>query len=188
MSLREITSKHRRSELKTGVHLVTISDMFYLRNAEKEIIKFDGFPAIIIQFKGKTGLHEQLYVIDKGNRQFYFDKVLSDAKVPVEPGKPAQKVDCVGKKLYVAIREVRYVNDENVVMENGEPVIEYQIFQTIPSVEGIIPNLKGDPALNNDRPMDQFVTYKNTSTGFLEVTKEPEINISDEWTPPNFDI
>ncbi len=179
MSLKTIISRHRKSELKTGGHLVSIFDMFYLRNAQKELLKIDGFSAIVIKFKGETGYHDQLYVMDKSYRQKRFVDVLNHAKVLIEPGKPPDKKECVGKKLWIFIQEVHYVNNEVVVMEDGEPVIEYQIFKTEPIREGIIPKLKGDPLLNNGRAFDQFVTYKNKSSVF--------INEEDEWTPPTFE-
>lgn len=178
--MKSIESKYRKTELKTGVHLVSISDLFYLRNAQKEIIKINDFPAIIIQYKSKEGLHEQLYVIDKSHQQYFFDKVLADAKVPKEDKKPFKKEDCIGKKLYIAIQEVHYVNNENVILENEKPKIDYQIFETIPCSEGIMPKILGDPIFNNGRPTDKFITYKNISTPFLEVEKEEE--------PPTFYI
>ncbi len=171
--MKPIESKYRKSELKTGVHLVSINDLFYLRNAQKEIVKISGHLAIIIQYKSKDAIHEQLYVMDKSSRQHYFNKVLKDANVPKEEGKAFKKEDCLKKKLYIAIQEVHYVNNENVILENGEPKVDYQIFQTMPCSEGIIPRINGDPEYNNGRPMDKFITYKNVSTPFMEAEKEP---------------
>ncbi len=175
--MKPIESKHRKTELKTGTHLVTINDLFYLRNAQKEIMKIDGFPAIIIQYKSKEGLFEQLYVIDKGKRQHYFEKALNDANVPKEEGKQRSKEQCVGKKLYIAIQEVHYVNNENPILENEEPKIEYQIFKTIPFSEGVIPKLAGDPLLSNSRPQDQFITYKNINSEFINQEDAPTFYI-----------
>ncbi len=162
------TFKERRSELKAGVYLVEISDLFYLRNEVGELVRKDAFPIAIIQYKSKEGAIDQLYVIDKGKRQFYFDKALSDAKVPKETGNPFKKEDCIGKQLYIAIQEVWHVNNEHVIEENGEPVIEYQIFRTMPFNESVVPKLKGDPLLNNGIAQDKFKTYINKNTPFAD--------------------
>lgn len=180
MSFSTVTSKYRKSEIKTGVHLVEISDLFYLRNAAKEIIKINGFPAIIVQFRNKGGIHEQMYLADKGVRQKYFYDVLRNAKVPFEAGQSPKKENCIHKKLYIAIQEIHHVCDENIVKENGEPIIEYRIFKTIPVNGDIVPKLKGDPLFNNGIAQDDFKTYKNTSTSFIEIEKEEE--------PPTFFI
>ncbi len=178
-TLKTIESKHRKSELKAGVHLVTIADLSYARDAQKEIMKFDGFHAIIIKYKGATGIHEQFYIIDKKSRQYYFDKALKDANVPMEAGKAPDKKDIIGKKLYIAIQEVHHVNDDKVIEVDGSPMIEYQIFRTMPVAEGIIYKLTGDPLLNNGRPSDEFLIYINKNDGFINTEK-------DEWEAPDF--
>lgn len=156
----QAVAKHRRSDLKTGVHLVFISDISFLRNAAKEIIKVDGFAAIVVQFKGEIGMHEQMYICDNGYRQKYFTKMLEDARVPIEKGKHPHKDVILGKKVYVAIQEVHHVDNERVVLQDGEPMIEYHIFKTIKYDENIAPKLKGDPLLGGVASGD-FVTYKN---------------------------
>lgn len=166
--MKTISAKHRKSELKTGVHRVTISALSYARNAVGDIMKYNGFPAIIIQYKNKLGVHDQFYIIDKGKRQHYFDKALDSAKVIREAGKPPKKEDILGKELYIAIQEIHYVCDDKVLKEGDEPIIEYQIFKTIPISEGIIPKLHGDPLLNNGIASDDFVTYINKNDNFVE--------------------
>lgn len=196
--MKSIQSKTRRSELKTGVHEVVIHDMFYLRNASKEIQKIDGFVAIVVRFVGpKKSIHDNLYIIDGGYRQKYFQKLLVDAGVVVVEGQSPKKEEIVGKKLFIAIQEVHHVNDDKAVLEDGEPVIEYHIFKTMPIAKDK-PKLTGDPENNHGFPMDQFVTYKNMSSPFIgsveEVKEEAEFIDdgphfeTDNDELPNFDV
>ncbi len=161
--MKTITAKHIKSELGTGLHAVTIHDMFYLRNASKEVQKIDGFVAIVVRFiNKKKASHENLYIMDGDYRQKYFQKMMVDAGVVITPGKNPDKKDIVGRSLYVAIQEVHHVNDEKIIIEDGEPVIEYHVFRTMPFTEDR-PKMTGDPENNNGIAMDQFVTYKNMS-------------------------
>ncbi len=177
--MKTIIAKHIKSELGTGLHPVTIHDMFYLRNASKEVQKIDGFVAIVVRFiNKKKASHENLYIMDGDYRQKYFQKMMVDAGVVITLGKNPDKKDIVGRSLYVAIQEVHHVNDEKIIIEDGEPVIEYHIFKTMPLTEDR-PKMTGDPENNNGIPMDQFVTYKNMSGPLIhESTGEFKVDTS----------
>jgi len=176
----QAVAKHRRSDLRTGVHLVSISDLSFLRNAAKEIIKVDGFAAIVVKFTNKTGTHEQMYICDGSYRQKYFSKMLADAGVVVENGKNPHKDAIVGKKLYVAVQEVHRVDNEKVVFEDGEPLIEYHIFKTAKYDETFAPRINGDPLTNNGIASGDFVSYRNIAS--LVKHKTSESNESNEPT------
>lgn len=169
MSLAPIERKLKFSSIKTGTHLVEIADMLYLRNAAGEAIKnAQGHPTIVVVFrKSKEELMEKHYVVDGGQSQKRFNNMLRVAQVKMDAGIPKKK-DIIGKKLYVCVQEVHYVNDDQVVLEDdgsGQARIEYHIFRIYPDVYlGKAPRVKGDPAMNPDGiPGDEFVTYVNIS-------------------------
>lgn len=170
--MRTIEAKHKRSILPAGIHLVSIVDMYYLRNAAKELILVDGFPTIIIKFHNKAKeTHEQTYVLDKSWRQNYFKSVLIDAGIEPTPGVSPKKEEIIGRKLYVAIQEVHYVDDDKIVIEDGDPRIDHHIFKTFKAIEGgIPPRIKGDPAVTGI-PQGEFITYKNISDPHVEEKK-----------------
>lgn len=173
MSLTPIENKRKKSEIVAGTYPVTIYDMFVHKNAEKQPIQVNGCMAIIVQFiNDKKQVHDQMYIMDKGFKQKYFIDMLKAAGVSFAGGQPSRN-DCVGKKLYISIQEVHYVNDDEVLFDaEGKPLIDYHIFRTNPIVEGMkAPNIKGDPAVNGVA-CDMFVTYKNVSDGFTKEEKK----------------
>jgi len=67
MSIEALKFKPKINEIQTGVHLLCISDMFYLKEG-KALKKIGGHPVIIVHFReGKNKLHEQMYIIDGHN-------------------------------------------------------------------------------------------------------------------------
>ncbi len=172
--MKTVESKRKVSEIKTGGHLVIISDMFYLRDASKALQQIDGHPAIVVRFKdGKNQIHEQTYIIDGGVKQKYFQNMLNAAQVSMKGGAP-QKNEVIGKRLWIFICEVHYVNDDKVVLDHDDkPVTDYYVFKVYPYMEGVKkPHVTGDPDHNNGIPSGDFVSYKNVSDSF---TKE-EVN------------
>lgn len=170
MSLKPIKSTVKKSDIKTGTHLLMISDMYVPKTATKEPMKFDGHIAIIVQFKdGKNNLHEQMYIIDGGIKQKYFDNMLRVAQVPTENG-PPKKSDAVGKRLWGCIQEVHYtMGNEIVEDENGVEKIDYQLFKILPYVEGSKkPSIKGDPEENLGHAAGDFIVYKNIAGEFMK--------------------
>lgn len=179
MSLTPLIRQVKRNDIKAGVHIVSINDMSYLRNGAKEIMKTDGFPTIIVQFKkSKDELHEKHYLIDKGFRKKYFDNLLRIAQVDTSGGAP-KKSDVVGKQLWISIQEVHYVNDDQIVLDengSGNPKIDYNIFKVFPYVEGgRKPILRGDPESNDGIASEDFITYKN-------ISKNTEPTAVERWT------
>ena len=183
MSLHPLIRQVKKNEIKSGVHLVVINDMIYLRNAAKEIIKTtEGYPTIIVQFKkSKEELHEKHYLIDKGYKQKYFDNMLRIAQVDTNNGAP-KKTDIIGKKLWIAVQEIHYVDDDQIVLdenESGNAKIDYHIFKVFPYVEGgRKPIIKGDPEMNNGIASEDFITYKNISN--KTDNKNISISVKDE--------
>jgi hypothetical protein len=181
--MKTIHAKHKRSEIGTGIQLVTITDMFYLRDAARNIIKIDGFVSIIVKFKNKAGdVHDQMYVWDGDWRQKVFQSMLASTGIEITPGKSPDVKEIIGKKLYIAIQEVHYVDDDKVVIEDGDPKIEHHIFRTFKADSLKPPTIKGNP-LVEIRASGEFVTYKNVSKPYVHEApikdKPSEVNVDE---------
>src|SRR3990167_2743763 len=157
MSLQPIERIRNVSEIKTGTHLICISDMNLLKYPDGKIQKVSGFPAIIVTYKdGKNKRHDQCYVMDNDFRQKSFERMMQAAQVPMASGTP-KKVDAIGKRLWAAIREVHYVEDDVIVQEDGKDKIEYFIFKVYPFMEGgKKPKILGDPEDNDGLVGQEF--------------------------------
>lgn len=177
--MKDLEVKRKVSEMRTGGHLAVISDMFLLRNANREPIRSpEGHPSIVIQFKnGKNQLHEKSYMMDGDKFQKYFENVLAAAQVPNYKNGPDKK-DIIGKRLWIFISECHYVDDDQIIMDiDGNPKIDYFIFKVFPFIEGgKKPSVKGDPEDNNGIPTGDFVTYKNESG---ELQPKPSMSYTD---------
>ncbi len=159
-----------------GLHIATIVDVFYLLNEAKEILHIDGNNLLVVKFSNEEGKHhDQLYPLDKGWRQKSFQYMFESCGA-----KSAKRSEMVSKKLYIAIQEVHYVDDDKVILEDGQPRIEYHIFRTFPYIEGNkSPKIKGNP-LTEGFAQGEFITYKNLSAPYdqqdpiIEEKKKPE--------------
>ncbi len=159
---KEIKAK-RISQITTGTHLVMIADILYLRNAAKELIlNHDQHPTLIVMFKNdKSQIHEQHYILDGDKKQEQFQKMITIAQVPMIDGKPNKK-DAIGKRLWIAVREVHHIMDGQPIIDDGVPVIEYFIFRVSPYIDGgKKPLISGDPNDNNGIASGVFIDYKN---------------------------
>ena len=185
MSLSPLQSKRRRTEITTGTHLAVIADMFLLRNDKKDLIKKDDCLSIVVIFKdGKNNVHEQHYLLDNGIRQGYFMNMIKMAQVPMEEGKQPKKSDAIGKRLWLSIQEIHHVNDDQIIHEEGVPVIEYRLFKVHPHMDGgKKPIVKGDPEENNGIAGDEFISYNNQSGEMSSILNEQikkEVKITED--------
>jgi len=202
MSLEAEKSK-RISEITAGVHLVTILSMKRLLDSNKNQVIKDGEMAIIITFAtGDNRRHEQVYYLGKGNegRERYFTSMCLDAGVDMSKT-PLEKKDVIGKRLWIAIKEVfTLINGGEDVLKDitGAEVIEYFVFQTAPVFDPErAPTWKGDPAKNDGNAMDLFVGYKDEGSGYefgeentLQVEQAAGIIVEERKIDamPNFDV
>src|SRR5688572_18224431 len=127
--MKTVESKRKISELKTGTHLATISDMYYLKDAAGKMDQVDGCPVIVVDFRdGQNFSHIQHYIIDGSNRQKYFQNMLNASQVSLKDGNP-KKDELIGKRLWISICEMHFVNDDEVVLDaEGNEKIDYFIF------------------------------------------------------------
>ena len=169
---RQDANKEIVSTMGTGIHLATIVDAFYLTGPINEKIKVDGFYVYVVRYKnGDEEYHDQMYVLDKAWRQKYLNYAMADAQV--KPG--TKRGDLPGHQLYIAIQEVHYVDDDKIVMRDGEPKIDRHIFKTFKVTEGVVPKIKGDPAVSGIAQGD-FISYKNVSGAHIDEVKKEESN------------
>lgn len=173
--------KHLKTELKAGVHLVSIFDMKLNLDQNKQPIQKDGEMAILVTFVTGTNpnlYHEQVYWIGKGNagKERHFTQMCLDAMIDMSIT-PLPKKAALNKRLWIAIREVFTLvdNGENIKKDIvGNDVIEHFIFHTAPiwDVEKQ-PTWKGDPLFNDGIACDDFVGYKeDNEDGYATVSNE----------------
>ncbi len=168
-------SKNLRQELKAGIHLVTFMDIKKQLDSSKNVIVNDGEIAITVTFATGTNpnaYYEQTYWIGKGNdgKEKYFTKMCVDAGIDMSKT-PLDKKDAIGKRLWIAIREVyTLVNDDVKKDILGNDIIEYFIFNTSPLLDPEKPPMiKGDPNKNGGQAMDDFISYKNEGQNGYDV-------------------
>lgn len=194
----EIKTKRFQS-MKTGLHIATIHDILYLRNAAKQpVTTSEGFFTLIVMFKNENNeIHEKHYLLDGSVRQKSFETLLAVAQVESSEGGNPKKKDAIGKKLWIAIKEVHYMDNGISVTEYDQPKIDYFIFKVSSYIEdGKRPNVTGDPFNNGGIASGLFIDFKNTSiisedkllTSIKKLTpstsyKEPEKEIVEQ---PNF--
>lgn len=182
-----------------GIHLASISDIFWHRNGTKEVVKDGGgIPGMVFRFKNQAGAyHDQLYWIDGGSKQRYMDLMLQAAGVERIEGQKISKKAVLGKRLWLCVRELHYISDDKPRMnDDGTPMIEHHIFKIVPyNTDGTRPHVYGDPEDNPDnRPGGDFVDYKNVenpldfnaagSYGKEQKLNIKEANITIAPTPP----
>lgn len=142
--------KRKLRQLKTGVHLVCVTDVIIVKDDDGKIIKTkEGETGIVIRFSTGDNLHfDQEYWIN-GTRQSFFLKMCASAKI--DPSNQKFKAEATGKRLWICIKEVYDIDGDKVVLDELEqPVINYYLFDTLtcldPNKKPIIP---GDPGLDN---------------------------------------
>lgn len=205
---KEIKSNKRIVTMGSGTHCAMIAKIFYLQNAAKEDILADGKHKImVVQFKdGSSRIHEQHYAIDGAWRQDNLKKMFSTAQVVGKDGGRPTSKDAIGKRLWISIREIHFMDDGTVVNDiEGNPKIDYQIFKIAPFIDGgKKPAIVGDPADNDGTPLEPFIAYKNvhmeephhvqevapartiqnTTNNFLN--EKPEVPVERENEEPTF--
>lgn len=180
MSLAVIEGKPKRiSEMKTGVHLAIISDVLYLRNSKKEPILNDKQElTLIVLFKNdKTEKHEQHYSVNKKQMEL-FKKLLICAGVdmPADGSSPSKK-EAIDKRLWIFIREVHHVMDNEPIKDfQGNLIIEHHIFKSVPYTDDMkAPTAPGNPEDNAGVASGVFIDYKNFSVKKAEQVVQQEI-------------
>lgn len=167
MSLQPIEIKARRTiTMATGIHLVSIHDILVLRNAAKQpVLTPEGYSTLIVIFKNeKSEIYEHHYLMDKALKQKSFESMIAAAGVIAENGNPKKK-DAVGKQLWIALKEVHYMDNGVPIMYDDQPKIERFIFKMAPYIEGDKrPKVAGDPLAEGATEVSGgFIEFKNIS-------------------------
>ena len=136
MSL-EAINKRAKSEMCSGVHLAIIFDIKRHLDQQKNPIIINNEMGIVITFaNGKNEHHEQIYWIGKGaeGKEKYFTKMCIDAGIDMSIT-PMPKQAAIGKRLWIAIREVyTLINGGDTVKLDilGKEIIEHFVINTSP--------------------------------------------------------
>lgn len=173
MSLEAERKTPLKSEMKTGQHLAIISGIkMYIDSNKEPIIRNEEMGIVITFTNGKNEHHEQIYWIGKGNdgNEKYFTKMCIDAGIDMSVT-PIAKKDAIGKRLFIAIREVyTLVNGEVKTDITGADIIEYFIFHTsVCDDPDKMPFIAGDPNKNMGQAMGEFIAYKNEGQNGYDV-------------------
>ena len=158
--------KKRVTDLKSGIHLVSIIDASILKGLDKKpLISRRGETGIVIKFKdSKNHIFENVYY-KGGEREFLFKKMCHSARIDLikvkETGK--FKAEALGKRIWLYIKEVYDIDGTDLVIDDltGKPTINYYIFETgVVSESELRPSMKGDPSTNDGIASEKFVEYR----------------------------
>lgn len=146
-----------------------------LKKPDGNPVSQDGCNFITVTFTdGENKSIDQNYPIGT-EKQRYFDLLIMH--IGLDNTKQVHKKEVVGKRVWVAIKEV-FLSD-SVIMKNpdGSDKKEYYVFKTFKyDGEKSYPIVKGDPKNFDGVPQDEFVDYVNT----WESPKEDENPMSTE--------
>lgn len=154
-------ARTKLKQLKTGVHLVCITDAVIIRNDDGTIKETseEGEVGIAIRFSTGDNQHFDKDYWINGSRHSFFIKMCASAKI--DPTNLKFKAEAKGKRLWICIKEVHDIDGDKIVMnELEQPVINYYLFDTIPCLDpNRKPIVKGDPGVD-DIASGVFLDYK----------------------------
>lgn len=156
----KVQAKTKLKQLKTGVHLVVITDAVLIKDHENmPFITPAGETGLTVRFSDGANNHfDQDYWLN-GDRQHFFDKMAATANI--DTSNPQFKAEAKGKRLWICIKEVHEIDGDQPVTDITGPVINYYMFDTIPCLDpNKKPVVKGDPAENDGMPSGAFLDYK----------------------------
>lgn len=168
------TAKTQLKQLKTGIHLVTITDASLAKDHTGQLIlSNNGEKGICIKFtNGKNLSFENTYWI-KGDKEWIFKKMCSAANI--DASQPKFKAEAVGKRLYIFIREVHDVDGDEIVIDEVtmQPIVNYYIFQYSEYFDnGITPVVAGNPETNNGIASGDFIDYRQIDAIAKQLRKQ----------------
>ena len=161
----EIKAKTQLKQLRTGIHLVTITDAFLVKdNLGKPLKLPSGEVGLTIRFtNGKNFSFDNNYWI-KGDREWIFKKMCAQAGI--NPANPKFKLESTGKRLWIYIKEVHDIDGDQYICDEitGLPVINYYIFDySMCDNPQNKPIKAGDPDKNNGEASGEFIDYRQIS-------------------------
>lgn len=163
-------AKTKLKQLKTGVHLVAITDAVQIKDHDNMplIDKVTGESGITIRFSDGDNNHFDQDYWFNGDRQHFFDKMAATANI--DPSNRQFKAEAKGKRLWICIKEVHEIDHDQPVTDINGPVINYYLFDTMPALHPFKkPLVKGDPADNDGVASGAFLDYKQTN-GNVSIT------------------
>jgi len=156
-------SKSKLRQLKSGVHLVCITDALIIKDSNQmPLITPDGETGITIRFStGDNHHYDQDYWLN-GNRQSYFNKMCASAKI--DTTNPKFRAESKGKRLWICVKEVYDIDGDKIVTDElTGPSINYYMFDTIPCTDPLKkPVVKGNPDDNDGVASGVFLDYRDT--------------------------
>lgn len=170
--------KKRVTELRTGVHLVSIDEIKHVKDMEGKWKTLpSGEKLIVVIFKDKENhKYEQTYYL-KGDREYHWKKMCMIAKVNLDRVKETGKLkpEALGKRLWLAIKEVHDIDGTEALIDDltDMPVINYYVFNVIDaSNPENRPSILGDPHKNKGVPSDEFIDYRQIRKDYVEPVED----------------
>ena len=184
MSL-ETKAKTQLKQLLTGIHLVTITDVWLAKdNQGKPIKTAEGETGVTVRFtNGKNFSFDNTFWL-KGSREWMFKKMCSQAGI--NPSAPQFKAESVGKRLWIYIKEVHDIDGDLYIQDDitGMPVINYYIFDySMCDNPKNKPLRKGDPDTNNGEASDDFLGHRQISAT-QKLEKENKVQVTSSASAP----
>lgn len=184
MSL-NVEKKNRLKELSAGIHLVTILDAIIVKDADGQPIVSNGEMGVVVRFSDVNNhCYDKEYWLG-GSREKYFNQMCAVAGI--DRSNPKFKASSKGKRLWIFIREVHIINNDQPVIDDltGKPEIRYEMFDVAPFGDSNkMPKVPGNPMDNNGIASDDFLTYINIHGEPSEapkVEKQTEEDPFDNW-------
>lgn len=162
-----VKAKTQLKQLRTGIHLVTITDTWLLKDAADKIVKSnEGEVGLVIRFtNGKNFSFDKTYWIQGSQkREWEFKKMCVQAGI--NPAAPKFKAESTGKRLWIYIKEVHDIDGDQYIQDEvtGMPVINYYIFDySMCDNPQNKPMRMGDPDTNNGEAKGDFLDYRQIS-------------------------
>lgn len=171
----KVESKVKLKQLKSGVHLVCISDAALIKDKDQmPLITEDGETGISIRFSTGDNRHFDVDYWLNGPRQEAFNKMCASAGINVD--NPRFRAESKGKRLWICIKEIHDIDGDKLVVDDlTGPAINYHLFDTIPCIDpNRKPVVKGNPDDNDGVASGVFLDYRQI--GSREIHSVVDLN------------
>lgn len=154
--------------LLAGLHLVVITDVAPVKGDDQKPISSEkgGMKVRCTFTKSKDGVNT-VYEHDFWVKDGFFARMCHAFKI--DPLAPKFRTHVLGtqekpnlRRGWIAIKEIHHINGTEIVLEGGQPVIEYELFDFFRWTEsGKRPKVAGDPELGAIAGV--FLDYKDVN-------------------------
>ena len=109
-----------KTDIPSGVHVLTISDVKLHKKSNGDVILHEDNPAVIVSFENGGKLHQELFWIGSTNYT-KLQKII--IQVGLDPAMQINKKEIVGKQIYGLIKEIKTMRGSECI--KSEFVLSY---------------------------------------------------------------